>query len=335
MKILALDTSCDECCAAVLDTDRELLLSDVIHSHIDSMKKFGGVVPEVASREHLKALPLVVNEAVHKAGLSLKRIDWIAVTNRPGLIGALLVGVSFAKALAFALEKPFSVHNHVEAHLFSPLLASLEGKRVPPFPWVAAVISGGHSEIFHVRDSLDYVWLGGSLDDAAGEAFDKLGKLINLPYPAGPEIDRWVRESASDADRQAFSFPRARLPGFDLSFSGLKTAVATQVKKLGVMTDLQRMAVAASAQEAILDPIIEKLKKAQSECGVLQTVVTGGVACNSRLRVKLPSAFFPSPRHCSDNAAMIALLAGLHARKGSLRPSPWSATAFSSIELSV
>ena len=335
MKILAIDTSCDESCAAIIDVDRWVLLSDVVHSHVDRMTKFGGVVPEIASREHLKGLPLVVQEAVASANLTLDDIDWFTVTNRPGLIGALLVGVSFTKALAFALNKPFTALNHVEAHLYSPLLATFEGSHPPPFPWIALVVSGGHSELFLVRDFLSYEWLGGTLDDAAGEAFDKVGKLLQLPYPAGPRIDRWVKESATAADRVKFAFPRAKTDGFHFSFSGLKTAVSNQIRKLGAFSELSendKLAVAASAQEAILDPLVEKLQRAQTRNGVAQSVITGGVACNSRLREKLPGTYFPTPRHCTDNAAMVALLAGLRAKRGELEADPWSTTAFPSVE---
>ncbi|MBY0369639.1 tRNA (adenosine(37)-N6)-threonylcarbamoyltransferase complex transferase subunit TsaD, partial [bacterium] len=198
MLILAVDTSCDESCAAVVDTERWRLLSDVVLSHVDQMQAFGGIVPEIASREHLKALPLAVEQALAKAGVRADQIDHFTVTHRPGLIGALLVGVTYVKSLAFALGKPFSVQDHLRAHLYSPALAALEGGTAPAFPWIALIVSGGHSEIFHVRSATDAKWLGGTLDDAAGEAFDKVGKLLGLPYPAGPKLDRWVREQATD-----------------------------------------------------------------------------------------------------------------------------------------
>jgi len=231
MKILAVDTSCDESCVAILDTKEWKLLSDVVHSHVDSMKKWGGVVPEIASREHLKGLPLALNEALERAHLKLTDIDHFVVTNRPGLIGALLVGVSFTKSLAFSVQKPFSVLNHIEAHLFSPLLSTLDGKDAPPFPWLAFVVSGGHSELFQVNALMDYKHLGGTLDDAAGEAFDKVGKLLRMPYPAGPVIDKLIKSSATEEHKTRFKFPRAKVDGYHFSFSGLKTAVALQVKK--------------------------------------------------------------------------------------------------------
>jgi len=330
MKILAVDTSCDESCAAIIDTASWKLLADVVHTHIDKMSVFGGVVPEIASREHLKALPLAVSQALAQAGLKESDLDWLAVTQRPGLIGALLVGVSFVKALAFASGKPWAVMNHIEGHLFSPWLASLEGKTPPPFPWVALVVSGGHSEIFLVKNFLDYQRLGGTLDDAAGEAFDKVGKLLGLPYPAGPALDRWVKEKATEADRRQYRFPRAAVEGVDLSFSGLKTAVSLQIKKEEPLSDEKRLAIAASAQEAILDALAQKARRAKKETGAQSIVVTGGVACNSRIRELLPEAYFPERRHCTDNAAMIALLAGIYLREKKLVAAPWEASAMAS-----
>jgi len=331
MKLLAIDTSCDESCASIIDTDKWRLLADVVHTHVDLMQKYGGIVPEVASREHLRGVPLAVGEALGRAGLRCQDLDWIAVTNRPGLIGALLVGVSYAKALAFALGKPFSVHNHIDGHLFSPLLGTLDGKTAPPYPWIALVVSGGHTEIFKVTGPLEFQWLGGTLDDAAGEAFDKVGKILGLAYPAGPLIDKGVK-GFTDAQRARFKFPRAKMEGLEFSFSGLKTAVALQVKKLGDLADEERWAVAAAAQEAIVDVLVDKIRLAQKLFDIPQVVVTGGVACNSRLRDRLPGAYFPSPRHCSDNSAMIALLAALQAKAGTLKTASWSTTAHAGVD---
>lgn len=328
MKILGVDTSCDESCAAIFDTDRWSILSNVVHSHVDVMKKYGGVVPEIASREHLRGLPLAVVETLESADLTPGDIDFFAVTHRPGLIGALLVGVSFTKALAFSLGKPFTVVNHVEAHLMSPFVISAQGVNPPKFPWIGLVVSGGHTELFLVRGPADFSWLGGTLDDAAGEAFDKIGKLLGLPYPAGPFIDEWVREKGTAADRKRFAFPRAATQPLHFSYSGLKTAVANQVTALGAATERDKLALVASAQEAILDPLVEQVRKAQNIHGVSSIVVTGGVACNSRLREKLPDAFFPPPKFCADNAAMVALLAALLEREGKLRASPLTATAY-------
>lgn len=333
MRLLAVDTSCDESCAAILDTDSWKLLADVVYSHSERMEEFGGVVPEVASREHLKALPLAVEQALEKAGMGFADIDHIAVTHRPGLIGALLVGVTYAKSLAFALGKTFSVHDHLQAHLFSPCLASLEGGHAPAFPWVTLVVSGGHTELFLAEDVTQVRWLGGTVDDAAGEAFDKIGKLLGLAYPAGPRIDRWVREKATDADRARFAFPRSKPDLHHFSFSGLKTSVANQIHRMKNLTDADRLAIAASAQEAILDPLVDRMQFTAKTLGVRQMVVTGGVACNSRLREKLPEAFFPPPRHCSDNAAMVALLAGMLHKAGRLENAPWNITPHAHAEL--
>ena len=336
MKILVIDTSCDESCAAILDTESWKLLADVVYSHTAKMEAFGGVVPEVASREHLKALPRAVAEALQTAGLDKHSIDHVAVTHRPGLIGALLVGVTYAKAFAYALEIPFSVHDHVYCHVLSPCLASLDGGSAPAFPWIALVVSGGHTELFHVQDVGKIKWLGGTADDAAGEAFDKIGKLLGLPYPAGPQIDRWVRASATQEDRTRFEFPRSKPDRFGFSFSGLKTSVLQKCQSslklersrssFADLPESVRLALAASAQEAILDPLIDRAQFAARELQTPQIVVTGGVACNSRLRERLPKAYFPSPKHCSDNAAMVAMLAALEHRAGCLTPAPWTTT---------
>ncbi len=326
MNLLAIDTSCDESCAAIVDTKEWRLRADVVLSHSERMEAWGGIVPEIASREHLKALPVAVKQALETAGLQLSDIDHIAVTHRPGLIGALLVGVTYAKCLAYALKIPFSAHDHLQGHLFSPGIASFEGGSIPAFPWIALVVSGGHTELFLARSVSDYKWLGGTLDDAAGEAFDKVGKLLGLPYPAGPRIDKWVREKASAADRTRFVLPRSKPDTHHFSFSGLKTSVLNQLTKIPNPSDADKLAMAASAQEAILDPIVDRLRDCQKRYGVQQLVVTGGVACNSRLREKLPEAYFPSPKHCSDNAAMIAFVAASLEREGKLKASPWNTT---------
>jgi N6-L-threonylcarbamoyladenine synthase len=326
MRILAVDTSCDESCASVVEwlpSGERILRSDIVHSHANEMTRYGGIVPEIASREHVKGLPLAIAEALEQAELSLKEIDWFGVSNRPGLIGALLVGVSYIKALAFALKKPFSVFNHIEAHLYSPLLISLEGGTPPPFPWIGLVVSGGHTELYRVESLLNHEWLGGTLDDAAGEAFDKIGKCLGFPYPAGPVLDQWIRKEGHPCHREAYSFPRAKVEGYSFSFSGLKTAVAIQLKKSSKDT----LSIASSAQEAIIDSLTEKTLKAQRDFGISQVVITGGVACNSRLREKLKGAHFPLARHCTDNAAMVGSLAALYASQNKLKAEPWDTTA--------
>lgn len=193
-------------------------------------------------------------------------------------------------------------------------------------------MSGGHTELFHVKSESEYEWLGGTLDDAAGEAYDKIGKVLGLGYPAGPKLDRLVREMATDEDRRRFAFPVARTGAYDFSFSGLKTAVALETAK-EELTDSRRLRIAASAQEAILEALCVKVREASSKLGVPQIVVTGGVACNSRFRVLLSEAYFPMPRHCTDNAAMVAALAAVHLRAGKLVPSPWTQTPSPRAEL--
>ncbi len=333
MRILAIDTSCDESCAAIVDTDTWTLRSDIVLSHVSHMKAYGGIVPEVASREHLKALPIAVDQALDTASVQLSEIDHIAVTHRPGLIGALLVGLTYGKSLAYALGIPFSTIDHIHSHLFSPLLATLEGKQVPAFPWIALVVSGGHTELFHVKSATDFQWLGGTLDDAAGEAFDKIGKLLGLEYPAGPAIDKWVRAEAADSDRTHFDFPRSHPSANDFSYSGLKTSVLNQLAKIKSPTDAARLTLAASAQEAIVDPLVDRLRSCQKQFDVAQIVVAGGVACNSRLREKLPDAYFPIPKHCSDNAAMVGLRAALLHRAGQLPIAPLNASPSAFSEL--
>jgi N6-L-threonylcarbamoyladenine synthase len=272
------------------------------------MSAYGGVVPEIASREHLKALPLALEKALSDARLSLEAIDHFVATNRPGLIGALLVGVNFTKTLAYCSKKPFSTVNHIDGHIYSPLL----GENPPAFPWIALVASGGHSEIYYVKNEVENEWLGGTLDDAAGEAFDKIGKVLGFGYPAGPKIDKLVAEHMSAELLKAYRFPIAQTGPHTFSFSGLKTAVALQASAISPMTDEKRLAISACAQEAIVDALVKKLEQSAAMKNVSQIVVTGGVACNSRLRTKLPQAYFPKPKHCSDNAAMIAVVAYYH-----------------------
>lgn len=325
MFILAADTSCDDSCVSIIDTTTRKILGEVVLSHIQAMQRFGGIVPEIASREHLKALPLALEECLKLAGLSLAQMDGFAVTHRPGLIGALLVGVSFIKSLAFRFQKPLYMLNHIEAHLYSPLLGE-----APPFPWLALVVSGGHTELFHVKDGGDFRHLGGTLDDAAGEAFDKTGKLLGFPYPAGPLMDKTAREYKEPLPKNPF--PIAKVDGFDFSFSGLKTAVSLYVQKNPPGTELEKAKQIAWAQEAILDQLVLKCNQALEAYPDCRLVITGGVACNSRLREKMPQAYFPLPKHCTDNASMVAVLAALKGQKGQLVPAELNATAHASGE---
>ena len=325
MRLLALETSCDDSCAAIWDTATGKLLAEKTYSHTKAMQRWGGIVPEVASREHLCGLPLAVSDALKDAKLTPQDLDWIVATNRPGLIGALVVGLAYGKSLAFALGKPFSTVSHIEAHLFSPLLAKAEGKTPPPFPWIALVVSGGHTELFFVEGVGKFKWLGGTLDDAAGEAFDKVGKAAGLEYPAGPIIDKMAAALPAD-QRELHQFPRAQVSGFNYSFSGLKTSVGLELQKHHPLEEVTRAQILSSAQEAIVDALVIKVRRAQKELGG-NVIVTGGVACNGRLRERLPQAYFPAPRHCSDNAGMVAALAAAQFEAGCLEIAPLSVTA--------
>jgi N6-L-threonylcarbamoyladenine synthase len=316
MKLLGIDTSCDDTSASVL-ADGRRVLSSVVHSQIKLHHPYGGVVPELASREHLGKIVSVVNEALAAARISLKDLNGIAVTVGPGLIGSLLVGLYFAKAMAYVQKIPLVGVNHLEGHILSVFLE----KNIPPFPHVVLTVSGGHTCLFHVEDFGRYTLLGQTLDDAAGEAFDKVAKILGLGYPGGVVIENLARSG----DKHSIPFPRAHLgPGsLDFSFSGLKTAVALYVKKWrGSKAEKNRpqMAdIAASFQEAVIDVLVQKLMQAQEATGVGAVVIAGGVACNTALRDTLKdtapkkgvAVYCPRPAYCTDNGAMIAL-AGYH-----------------------
>ena len=307
MLVLGIETSCDETAASVLRDETEIL-SSVVASQ-DVHREFGGVVPELASREHIRALIPVVELALARSGIDKCGLDGIAVTNRPGLVGALLVGVSFAKALAYSIGCPVVGIHHVEAHIFS---ATLENPELTT-PFVALVVSGGHTELVLVREFGKYTELGCTLDDAAGEAFDKVAKLLELGYPGGPLVDDLSRAG----DESAIEFPRAlrHADSPNFSFSGLKTAVRYHVEELGRSPTQDEIAdIAASFQEAVVDSLVEKSSQALRQSGVGKLAVVGGVASNSRLRdrfreVSLQDGFdvyYPSPQLCTDNAAMVA-----------------------------
>lgn len=305
--VLGLETSCDETSAAVV-ADGRTILSNVISSQIDLHQKFGGVVPEIASRKHIENVIPVVHQALEEAGTGLKDVDAIGVTFGPGLVGALLVGVAAAKGLAFAAGKKLVAVNHLEGHIFANFLAAKELE--PPF--VALVVSGGHTSLVHIKDYNEFVLLGETRDDAAGEAFDKIARVMGLPYPGGPYIDRL----AATGDPAAVHFPRA-LSGdnFEFSFSGLKSAVLNYLntgRQRGLTVD--DADVAASFQAAVVDVLTAKTVQAARYCGVDKVAVSGGVAANSCLRAELAAActaqglalFYPPPVLCTDNAAMIA-----------------------------
>jgi N6-L-threonylcarbamoyladenine synthase len=318
MNILGIETSCDETSASVVRDGREIL-SNVIASQIDLHAKTGGVVPEVASRQHVEQINGVIAEALREAGLTFPDVDAVAVANRPGLLGALLVGVSAAKALAYALRVPLMAVHHIEAHIYANWLVDPGIK----FPVVCLVASGGHCEIFLVRDHGDYQVLGRTRDDAAGEAFDKSARLLGLPYPGGITIDRLAREGHGDPN--AVPLPRASLgpDSLDFSYSGLKTAVlhATRDPKLQ-STTLPDWA--ASVQEAIIAPLVTKTIRAARRHNVTRVLMAGGVAANSRLQDAMRAACegaglvltVPPPPLCTDNAAMIACAGYYHWQAG-------------------
>jgi len=328
MLVLAIESSCDETSAAVVRDGRQVL-SNIIASQVDVHARYGGVVPELASRKHVEAISIVIQEALEKAGVTLQDIEGIAVTRGPGLVGALLVGLSTAKAMAFALDIPLVGVHHIEGHILSPLL-----EQDISFPYLGLAVSGGHTHLYRVDGIGDYAILGRTLDDAAGEAFDKVAKLLGLGYPGGQVIDRL----AAEGDPEAISFPRPLLhpKNLDFSFSGIKTAVLNQVKALGEsLDDTQLRNVAAGFQAAVVEVLTAKTLRAAAEQGLKRVVVAGGVACNSGLRRSLLAAgpkaglevFFPSPGLCGDNAAMLAVAGNAYLEQGRRAPLDLNAVA--------
>ncbi len=314
MKVLGIETSCDETAAAVVEDGRRAL-SDVIATQIDIHRRWGGVVPELASRNHIVQVMPVVDEALARAGVSPAALDGLAVTAGPGLVGALLVGVQVAKALALAWDKPLVRVNHLEGHLLACFLA----ERVPAFPFLGLVVSGGHTSLYAAEGFGRYRLLGHTRDDAAGEAFDKGAKLLGLPYPGGVAIDRLAKEG----DPRAIRFPKAIVKGapLEFSFSGLKTALLHHVRRHGLPEGKGLADLCAGYQEAIVAALAQKLFRAARTLQLSRVVLSGGVASNSRLRQVVTEraaeyedmeVFLPPPRLCTDNAAMIAV-AGAHA----------------------
>jgi N6-L-threonylcarbamoyladenine synthase len=296
--ILGIETSCDETAAALVSGNGRVR-ANVVASQADLHARYGGVVPEVASRRHLELVRPVVEEAFANANASLDHVEAVAVTRGPGLIGALLVGLSAAKALAWSRRLPLVPVDHLHGHVAALFLAP--EPLAPPF--VCLLATGGHTLLLDVRDESGYRVLGTTLDDAAGEAFDKGARLLGLGYPGGAAIDRVAREG----DPDAFTFPVARVPGFDFSFSGLKTALVYAVRELDA-ADLERRRadLAASYQRAIVRALVERTRAAAAELGAERIAVVGGVAANSELRASLPEAVAAPLELCTDNAAMIA-----------------------------
>ena len=296
--ILGLETSCDETAAALVTEEGEIL-ANVVSSQAELHAKYGGVVPEVASRRHLELVAPVVREALGEAKAGFADVERVAVTRGPGLIGALLVGLSSAKALAWALRLPLVPVDHLHGHVASLFL---QPDPVEP-PFLCLLASGGHTLLLDVQDQGGYRIVGTTLDDAAGEAFDKGARLLGLGYPGGAEIDRLAREG----DPEAFEFPVARVPGLDFSFSGLKTALLYKVRELAAdELERRRADLAASYQRAIVRALVERANAAAIELGADRIAVVGGVAANSELRASLPGAALAPLDLCTDNAAMIA-----------------------------
>ena len=334
MLLLGIETSCDDTATAVVRDGRDVL-SSVSTNQDEFHRKYGGIVPEIASRRHVALLSAAVEDSLDRAGATFEAIDGIAVTAGPGLIGSLVVGVASAKALAFALDKPLYAVNHLHGHLFAPFLDRAEA---PPYPFLALLVSGGHSQLVAVDSSTQLRILGRTHDDAAGEAYDKTARLLGLPYPGGPELDRL----AQSGNPKAHAFPRYRPAdgSLDLSFSGLKTSVRYYLES-EAGRGANRADVAASFQAAVIDQLMTRLQSAFERDRYSAVVVSGGVAANSALQPAVRAwsarhgvpAFIPPPKYCTDNAAMIA--AAAFYQQGSARVDPLALTADPNLSFSI
>ncbi len=328
MKVLGIETSCDETAAAVV-TEKGEVLSDVVRSQTELHAPFGGVVPEVAARDHAVALPPIIERALADAGTSIADVDGIAVTHRPGLSGALLVGVLTAKGLAWGARKPLVAVDHLVGHLLAVFLRREGAPEPPPHPFIALLVSGGHTAIYRVdRPGIDGMReLGATRDDAAGEAFDKVAKLLGLGYPGGPVVDRLAARGV--AARAPVMLPkplRGRAGGFEMSFSGIKSAVARHVEQTGVPEGEALADLCAAFQAAVVDTLVDKTVRAAREEGVGRIVLGGGVAANRGLRARMTEAataaglsvHVPPVASCTDNAAMIAYAGALSLERGEI-----------------
>ena len=333
MTVLGIETSCDETSASVVADGK--VLSNIISSQLVHAK-FGGVVPELASRAHMRMIINVVDEALAKAGVSKEKLDGIAVTQGPGLVGSLLVGLSFAKALAYGLGIPFIGVNHMEGHLYSTFLEDPQ----PEYPFVALIVSGGHSMLVHVKQPFDQQLLGQTRDDAAGEAFDKVAKMLGLGYPGGPAIDKLAREG----NPKAIDFPRSFLEedSFDFSFSGIKTSVLYYLRKNNLLplgnskpTEKAMADICASFQASVVEVLVKKTVAAAEQYGVKTICLAGGVSANSLLRTEMKresdrlgfDLHFPRLEYCMDNGAMIALVGEMKLASGISSPFDLKAVA--------
>ncbi|WP_302141220.1 tRNA (adenosine(37)-N6)-threonylcarbamoyltransferase complex transferase subunit TsaD [Halomonas alkalicola] len=332
MRVLGIETSCDETGVALFDTEHGLV-ADALYSQVAMHAEYGGVVPELASRDHTRRLLPLIQQVLDEARLSRDELDAIAYTAGPGLVGALMVGAATAHGMARALGIPVLGVHHMEGHLLAPML---EDER-PEFPFVALLVSGGHTQLVEVRGLGDYTLLGESVDDAAGEAFDKAAKMLGLDYPGGPQVARL----AEQGDPKRFCFPRPMTdrPGLDFSFSGLKTHTLTAIRQLeeaGELDDQARADVARAFEEAVVDTLVIKCRRALDQTGLKRLVMAGGVSANARLRERLEHecakrsarAYYPRGRFCTDNGAMIAyvgaqrLLAGERDEQGVMKAVP-------------
>ena len=342
VKILGIETSCDETAAAVVE-DGKRLLSSVVASSMDLHVPYGGVVPEIAARSHIEVILPVIHQALDEAACTWDDIDAIAVTYGAGLGGSLLVGVMTARTLAIALNKPLYAINHVEGHVYANFLTEtvLPGytlRAAPPqFPMLAIIVSGGHSQLALFRDHFDYTLLGQTQDDAIGEAFDKVAKMLGLPYPGGPSV-----EKAAQAGKPIYTLPKAKMPGYDFSFSGIKTAVLRLAQaEIGEsydfpstklperLSEAQKANIAASFQRVAIETIVDKANRACEEFQPKSVVIAGGVAASAELRRQLTEALllpieFPDLKLCTDNGAMIATLGGFKAMRNQPAADPYS-----------
>jgi len=327
MRVLGIETSCDETGVAIYDTESGIL-ADVLHSQIELHAEFGGVVPELASRDHIRKTIPLIKQALKQANLKAKDIDGIAYTRGPGLLGALLVGSAIGRSLAYAWDIPAIGVHHMEGHLLAPMLET----NAPEFPFVALLVSGGHTQLISVKGIGQYQLLGESIDDAAGEAFDKTAKMMGLAYPGGPVLAKLANQGRPNV----FQLPRPMTdrPGLDFSFSGLKTAALTTWKKSDQSQQTQAD-LAHAFQEAVVDTIAIKCRRALEQTELKTLVIAGGVSANIRLREKLKSltknldanVYYPRPEFCTDNGAMIAYAGCQRLNAGQIQDLDFSATA--------
>lgn len=325
MKVLGIETSCDETGIALYDSQRGLL-ADALHSQVELHQVYGGVVPELASRDHVQRVIPLIDEVLAKADCKGSDLDGVAYTAGPGLVGALLVGTALGRSLAFAWDVPAVAVHHMEAHLLAPMLEP----EPPSFPFLALLVSGGHTQLVQVNSPGDYVMLGESLDDAAGEAFDKTAKLLGLGYPGGAAMSALAEQG--NPDRFHFPRPMTKRPGLDFSFSGLKTHALTTVKD-NELDEQTRADIARAFVEAVVDTLVIKCRRAMQQTGLTTLIAAGGVSANKQLRAALHKmteaeggqVYFPRPEFCTDNGAMIAYAGCLRLEAGQQEPLAFAA----------